>query len=280
MIREMGKRAGWGTKAMSALLLAGIASGLFLFGSLPTLEHDDPLPAPEETSFSVDALPSASSKVLSNASSDTVMPDRNPPTSILHQAKHYELNLVETFDEVRSRCLPEWDRQQCNDMTRNFLRERNQDNDKAELLKVYDQYIQYEDYVAAHQPLQNLDLENTYQVLQQLRTQFIDADIRAWLFGPEDARMAYEIAKRDFVAQDAVRLKPVERLQRLEQLRQTHLGEYYLLFLSREDPVDYYQLQLELLTMGPEISEETARLASVIQEKILATNTSTSTHAP
>lgn len=276
MIGEMGKRAGWSTKAMSALLLAGIVIGLFLFGSLPTLDHNDVLSVPEETPSSVDVMPGTSSK----ASSDAVMLDRAPLTSIVHQAKHYELNLVETFDDVRNRCLPEWDRQQCNDMTRNFLRERNQDNDKAELLKVYDQYIQYEDYVAAHQPLQNLDLENTYQVLQQLRTQFIDADIRAWLFGPEDARMAYEIAKRDFVAQDAVRLKPVERLQRLEQLRQTHLGEYYLLFLSREDPVDYYQLQLELLTMGPEISEETARLASVIQEKILATNTSTATHAP
>jgi len=280
MIREIGKRSGWSTKALFVLLLAGIVVGLSLFGSFPTLEHNDALSELAENSPAVDALPGALPIALPVALPVAVAPDRASPASLLQQAKHYDLNLVETFDEVRSRCLPEWDRPQCNDMTRNFLRERREDNDNAELLKVYDQYIQYEDYVATHQPLQNLDLENTYQTLQHLRTQFIDADIRAWLFGPEDARMAYEIAMRDFVAQDAARLKPVERLQRLEQLRQTHLGEYYLLFLSRENPVDYYQLQLELLTMGPEISEETARVATVIREKILATNTSTATKAP
>lgn len=261
---------------MSALLLAGLAIGLLLYALLFSLEQNNALSVLEDTPHPADASPDALSQQIPVAA----VRERTTPASLLHQAKHFELNLVEAFDEVRNRCLPEWDRQQCNEMTRNFLRERTKDNDIAELLKIYDQYIQYEDYVATQQPLQNQDLENTYQILQQLRTQYIDADTRAWLFGPEDARMAYEFAMRDFIAQEAGRLKPVERLQRLEQLRQRHLGEYYLLFLSRENPVDYYQLQLELLTMGPEISEETARLADVIQAKILATNASTATKLP
>lgn len=258
------KRVGWSATAVTVALLVVVGVRVFLSTPPNTLPQEDAVVAFDDSL--IPALPLAE-----NASVQPAPKKSNTPSaSLLHQAKHYEINLVETFDEVRSRCLPEWDRQQCNEMTRNFLQERIADNDKAELLKVYDQYVQYEDYVAAQRPLQHQDLENTYQILQQLRTQFIDADIRAWLFGPEDARMNYEFALRDFVAQKAARLKPVERLQRLEQLRQIHLGEYYSLFLSRENSVDYYQLQLELLTMGPEITEETARLVVVMQEKIQA----------
>lgn len=201
-------------------------------------------------------------------------PQAPPSTSpdILAEAKRYQRNFVETLNNIRSRCLPEWNRFQCNDMTRNFLRDQNMSNDTAELLHVYDQYIQYEDYVATHRALQGLNLEDTYSTLQQLRKQFIDQDTRRWLFGPEDARMAYEFAMRDFLALEAPSLSPADRLQRFEQLRRQHWGEFYDLFVSHENPLDYYQTQLELVELSGSDTVASQALIATLKAKIQALN--------
>lgn len=204
------------------------------------------------------------------AAVDAVTPAPLPaePPDLITQAKQYDLNLVELFDEVRNRCLPEWDRAACNTMTRQFLQERTPDNGKDELLAVFDQYVAYEDHVASQRALQGLDLESTYQTLRQLRSLYFDPEVRAWLFGPEDARMTYEFSLRDFMANDALKLPALARLQALEKLRQAALGDYYPLFVSREPRVDYYQLQLEVLALENPPSPETAAYAQVIRDKM------------
>lgn len=186
----------------------------------------------------------------------------------LDQAKHYQVNFVEALADIRRQCLPEWNRQQCNEMTRNFLRDQIRTNALAELLRVYDQYLQYEDYIALNNPLQGLDLEGTYQTLRQLRAQFIDEDARRWLFGAEDARMAYEFALQDFIAHDASRLSLPQRLERLEHLRREQLGAFYELFLSHEDPADYYQAQLQLAELPGGDTEQKQQLVEQIRAKI------------
>jgi hypothetical protein len=190
--------------------------------------------------------------------------------SILERIRRHEVDFVSMVNEVRERCLPEWDRDECNGMTRDFLRDKfSQDSDVIALLEVYDQYLRYENFVAETRALQDLDVAQAYQTLQHLRAQFIAPEFRRWLFGAEDARMAYELALNDFIREKALQLTPLERLRQLDLLRKQTLGEYHDLFVEREDPVLFYETQLSLLQLSALNTAEEQRLAAEIRNKIL-----------
>lgn len=174
---------------------------------------------------------------------DTNEPVPSKALDLLAQAKAMQLNLVETIGDIRQRCLPEWEREECNDMTRQFLQDKAGGNDPTALLAVYDQLIRYEDHIVLHQPLQQQDLSATWAILRELRRQYFDVETRDWLFGAEDARMTYEFARRAFEENEAPLLTPADRLQKLEQIREQSLGPYYSLFKQRENPLNYDESQ-------------------------------------
>lgn len=189
---------------------------------------------------------------------------------ILERIRRHDVDFVSMINEVRERCLPEWDRNECNGMTRDFLRDKfSQDSDVIALLEVYDQYLRYENFVAETRALQDLDVAQTYQTLQHLRAQFIAPEFRRWLFGAEDARMAYELALNDFIRDGALQLTPLERLRQLDLLRKQTLSEYHDLFVEREDPVLFYETQLSLLQLSALNTPEEQMLAAGIRNKIL-----------
>lgn len=212
-------------------------------------------------------VPSMDTASTDNSDTATVMV---AASSLLDQIRRHEVDFMALLNDIRQHCLPDWTRTQCNEMTRDFLQERfRANNDLAELLEAYDQYIRCEDYVVENRSLQNLGVEETYRTLQHLRTQFIDADIRRWMFGLEDARMAYEFALQDFMSDKALKLTPAERLHYLEDLRRETLGEFHDLFVAREDPILYVEARRQLLQLSDLVTPEEQALKAELEAEFL-----------
>ena len=171
--------------------------------------------------------------------------------SLITQIKRYDVNFPEMLATIRAQCPSAWGATQCNEMTRNFLRDTTPggDAEKTELLALFDQYSTYENYSQRHPLPATLDWQSSYQAMQQIRKNFFDETTREWLFGADDARVAWERALQTFLESDAANLPTTKRLQRLEQLRRESLGKYYNLFVVREDPEIYRDAQEQVLAL-------------------------------
>lgn len=255
---ERQKKRGWLTLACF-LLLAG---GWGIYRAKPGDTPITPNAASHDSALHpVGDNPADARRTLSTTS---------PAPSLLVQIRRHEVNFISVLNDIRQQCLSDWTRTECNEHTRDFLQERfRTDNDLPELLNAYDQYIRYEDYVADHRAIHNLDAEAAYLALQQLRSQFIDPDIRRWMFGAEDARMAYEIALQDFISDEALKLSPVDRLRHLEQLRRQALGEFHDLFVAREDPGLYAETRRTLLQLSELNTPEEKALMAELEAEIM-----------
>ena len=187
---------------------------------------------------------------------------------VIEQAKRGQINLIATLIEIRQQCPRQWQLHKCNEKTRQFITQRFQDKNQQDLLNLYDQYIQYENDLYSSEILQRLDLKSSYEAMQALREQYFDYETRSWLFGMQDARMAYEFAKRDFLEYQADRLDVEERLAGLEEIRKETLGSYLELFNEQGNQKDYYQTQLDLVRMTTTYSEKAEVLESAILQKM------------
>ncbi|CBL44069.1 hypothetical protein HDN1F_04860 [gamma proteobacterium HdN1] len=167
-----------------------------------------------------------------------------PPTysdqPLVEQARRYEIDLIALFDAIRERCLPEWGRSACNHKARAFLAEKTQEAGRNLLLEIYDQNTRYEDYIATYRPLEGLEVDAMYATLQKLREQFFAPEVRAWMFGPQDARMRYEAALQEWNKNKADHLSENELAQQKEALKKAALGEFYPLFHSMPEAVDAF----------------------------------------
>lgn len=195
-------------------------------------------------------------------STTVTTPDQMP--GILAQARRGEINLFRELKQIRAQCPEDWDREHCNRKTRDFIQERIQASDQADLLALYDDYIAYEDFLAATRPLQGLDPQATYETLQRIRRQFFADEVRAWLFGAENARMSYEVAKQRFFDHEAISLDPRQRLVRLDEIRRDTLGHFYKQFAEQEDPRQHLYNKLQLLQLDVTYSEEAEQLTADI----------------
>jgi hypothetical protein len=166
---------------------------------------------------------------------------------ILAQARAYRINLVESLNQIRSQCRSEWTREECNQQTRNYLRDRVETRDTDALLALYDRYLQYEDFLTASQPVEGQDLKGMAHLLNRARGMYFDDQTRGWLFGAEDARLGWEIARQDFLADPPDELSPRQRVEAYEALRKKHLGRYAALFTLKENPLEDIEAKLGLL---------------------------------
>lgn len=189
------------------------------------------------------------------------------PRDILAQARAYRINLVESLNQIRSQCRPDWSREECNQQTRNYLRDRVQTRDMDALFALYDRYLQYEEFLTASQPVEGQDLKGMAHLLNRARGMYFDDQTRGWLFGAEDARLGWEIARQDFLADPPDELSPRQRVEAYEALRKKHLGRYAALFTLKENPLEDIEAKLGLLAPEGEPAEADRSLYEALQQQ-------------
>lgn len=235
----------------------------------PTIEN--PISPPTPTEQRANVFWEKFITMLAKKASESIAEQNQNATSsngFIEQAKQGQINLIATLIEIRQQCPQQWQQHQCNEKTREFIAQRFQDENQQELLNLYDQYIQYESDLYSSEILQRLDLKSSYQAMQALREQYFDPETRSWLFGMQDARMAYEFAKRDFLEYQADRLDVEERLAALEDIRKETLGSYFDLFIAQGNQKDYYQTQLNLIRMTTTYSAKAEELENTVLQKL------------
>jgi hypothetical protein len=215
-------------------------------------DHDDP-----GLSSASDHSPSAAPEELID------------PRDILAQARAYRINLVESLSQIRSQCLPDWSRDDCNQQTRRYLIDRVKTNDMDALLALYDRYLQYEDFLTASQPVEGVDLKGMAHLLNRARGMYFDEQTRGWLFGAEDARLSWEIARQEFLADPPDELSPGQQVEAYEALRKQHLGRFAALFAIKENPVQDLESRMELLSPGGVVAEADRERYQALQQQLV-----------
>jgi hypothetical protein len=262
-------------KRFLLLIIAAALPGLlfFVFHKAPPTAVTGPVGEPVRTgtppapgpSAGVAAADPKSVPPSSQSSGDTgeLIDSRD----ILALARAYRVNLVDSLNQIRSQCLPDWSREECHQRTRDYLRDRVETRDMDALLALYDRYLQYEDFLAASQPVEGVDLKGMAHLLDRARGMYFDEQTRGWLFGAEDARLGWEIVRQEFLADPPEDLSPSQRVEAYESLRKKHLGRYAALFAIKENPLEDIDAKLMLLAPGGEVREEDSTLHQALLQQ-------------
>lgn len=148
---------------------------------------------------------------------------------------------------------PKMNAEECNLRIEAFIREQYPAPDNEKLLKLFRDYLRYEDTMRRFILPENLSVEERQQQIKKKRREIFSESDAQLVFGYEEARIDTQEALAEFIKSSAA-LPANERVQKYFDLRRKSLGDYNAAYTESEPA--YTRYETELMLRGDEMQRK------------------------
>jgi len=165
---------------------------------------------------------------------------------------------------------PQMNLEECNLRIEAFLREQYAAPDNEKLIKLFRDYLRYEDAMRRFILPENLTVEERMALIKKKRREVFSESDAQLVFGYEETRVETQDALADFIKNSAS-MPAAERVQKYFDLRKKSLGDYHAAY-SESEPA-YTRYETELMLRGDEMQRKNSSAAETqaIREKYFGT---------
>jgi len=184
---------------------------------------------------------------------------------ILKEIQEGKIDLSLELVRLRRDCAGELDEAQCHDKIRQLIQDL-PGKDKARLLEIFEQYLQFEEKMRQNLPANFAQLTNPekYKLMKKARREFFGESNANLIFGLEEARIALQDEQAKFNSPEYANLSGSERLRLYDERKKEILGPYFQATIERE-PADI-KYGTELMLTQPDL----VRMPEAERSKTLA----------
>lgn len=153
---------------------------------------------------------------------------------------------------------PKMNAEECNLRIEAFIREQYPAPDNEKLLKLFRDYLRYEDTMRRFILPENLTVEERQQQIKKKRREIFSESDAQLVFGYEETRIDTQEALAEFI-QNSAALPANERVQKYFDLRKKSLGDYNAAYTESEPA--YTRYETELMLRGDEMQRKNSAAA-------------------
>ena len=165
---------------------------------------------------------------------------------------------AETAKTDEEAASPKMNIEECNLRIEAFLREQYPAPENEKMLKLFRDYVRYEDTMRHFNIPENLTVEERMVIIKKKRREvFSEADAQL-IFGYEEARVATQEALTEFI-QISSGMPAEQRVQKYLEIRKKSLGDYSSAY-SEAEPT-YTRYETELMLRGDEMQRKNSGAA-------------------
>jgi lipase chaperone LimK len=164
-----------------------------------------------------------------------------------------QMNLISKLWEIRRLCPENSSPLHCDQLVTAFIKNRYPHPDNQEMAKLFKAYSNYEERMRNDESLNQLPINERYDLMRDLRKEMFSPAEHALLFGFEESSYDYHIELGSFL-ESTNNLSGDVRKERWQQLQNQMLGDFQEAYLDQQDPFDQYEVVEELYSN--EISSE------------------------
>ena len=163
---------------------------------------------------------------------------------IMAGAKNGKVKLVSELWKLRRRCPPELSPEECNLRIKIFLREKFQPGGEK-LARLFAYYVRYETHMRSEKPPEGLSPEEQYKWIKGQRRKIMGEEAASLIYGYEEARVDFRGEFQEFM--DSTKgMDADQRIQKYEEFRREHYGDYYGTIKEREPKFNSYDVEMTL----------------------------------